>query len=117
MKPLQEREKSMYWKCPLDQDDLKRENLETAIRLYESASSPHEEEKWLRIIENTLRAGFVFSHQDLCAEVRGKHKQQHQELLNKFLEKTRQRRSKEISRSDLARELRLICDLQSPGDT
>lgn len=101
----------MYWRKYPEQDPLSRENLETAVRLYASSFSFSEEEKWLAIIENALRTGLVFTASDICEDTRGERKKRHHATLSRLQERIRQRQNREISKFELAQELREICNL------
>ncbi len=88
---------------------LHEENIEVAIRLYEGSRTFREEERWLGLLETALQSLLVFTAEDLQADVRTRHKDQHIETLNGLNERIQKRKNGDISKLELARDLRLIC--------
>jgi hypothetical protein len=97
--------------------DTQRENIETAIRLYETSKNPQEEERWLRILEGAFRSLFIFTERDFSDVVRAQNKRYRDELLSRFGEIIRRRRNGGISKFELARDMRCLCILQALDNT
>jgi len=87
---------------------LHQENIEVAIQLYEGANTLQEEERWLNLLEKALQSTLIFSAEDLDATTRARRKEQHTEAFKTITERIQQRKEGEISKYELASDIRQI---------